>query len=596
MLGKKLTPGAVGNNQQAGGGGTDAEFANTVLLLQGETANTAVTHNAFGDASGNDVNITPAGVSYGSSFSPYNNSWGISLGTGDYISMPQFNLGTGSFTVECWFRSNTKVSYQSIIGAYDGGNGFYLHTDSSGYALFGMGGSIQLQGNIQVCDGKWHHIAAVREGSSSSTLYVDGVADATATMTGSGAASSAPVYIGNLAPPTFVRPIIGEISNLHVNVGYALYTQAFTPPTTNTSAVTGSVLLTARHNRIIDTAGSKTLTISGTPKIVGASPISETDTTSGSMFKDQGQNSFAGVTGDSAVALGSGDYCVEMWLYDSNPTVYTCPVDTRPGNPSGLGISIFLDTNNELEFYSSTSIQTGYTFPSYEWAHLAIVRQSGTVKLYVNGVQRSSFTEASNHSNDDLYIGNWFSYSTADYSFDGYIADFRITKGSPVYTTTFTPPTQPLTAISGTSLLTLQKRGSVRNTKAFNDSAAPARVITANGNVTQGSFSPFSVEEGKWGNYFDGVNDYLTIPNSTDFQILGGDFTVECWVYLTETQSNDGIIGIHNNSNDGWFIRTVDANTVRFWTSAASADRTYSMDTNTWYHIAVSSSSNVGTM
>ena len=39
-------------------------------------------------------------------------------------------------------------------------------------------------------------------------------------------------------------------------------------------------------------------------------------------------------------------------------------------------------------------------------------------------------------------------WNTAEY-FHGYLRDFRITKGSELYTSNFTPPTEPLTAVMG---------------------------------------------------------------------------------------------------------------------------------------------------
>lgn len=136
--------------------------------------------------------------------------------------------------------------------------------------------------------------------------------------------------------------------------------------------------------------------------------------------------------------------------------------------------------------------------------------------------------------------------------------------------------------------------GTVGTSTDITDNSSSLHNITVGGDAHLTSLTPY--RGGGYSTYFDGTSDYLSIPNSTDFQILGGDFTVECWVYLTATQGNYGIIGVHNNSDDGWFIRTADANTIRFWTSAETADRTYSMNTNTWYHIAVSSTSNVGTL
>jgi hypothetical protein len=118
--------------------------------------------------------------------------------------------------------------------------------------------------------------------------------------------------------------------------------------------------------------------------------------------------------------------------------------------------------------------------------------------------------------------------------------------------------------------------------------------VTAYGNATVTSVKK---QFGTGSYYFDGTGDYLDIPNSVALQILNGPFTIECWVNFATITGNHGLIGVHNNSSDGYFIRTIDANNIRYWNSASgAADRAYSFATNTWYHIAVSSDGTNGKM
>jgi hypothetical protein len=112
-----------------------------------------------------------------------------------------------------------------------------------------------------------------------------------------------------------------------------------------------------------------------------------------------------------------------------------------------------------------------------------------------------------------------------------------VVNGTAVYTSNFTPSTTPLTAIANTSLLTLQNA-------TFVDNSTNNFTITANGNSVPRQFNPFgwtsttgssaaySVTNYGGSMYFDGTGDYLTIPNSTVFNVVG-NFTLECWVYNT---------------------------------------------------------------
>jgi hypothetical protein len=71
--------------------------------------------------------------------------------------------------------------------------------------------------------------------------------------------------------------------------------------------------------------------------------------------------------------------------------------------------------------------------------------------------------------------------------------------------------------------------GAQNNT--FLDSSSNNFSITRNGNTTQGTFSPFSVADGEWSNYFDGSGAYLTAANNSAFEISTGDWTIEAWIH-----------------------------------------------------------------
>ena len=84
------------------------------------------------------------------------------------------------------------------------------------------------------------------------------------------------------------------------------------------------------------------------------------------------------------------------------------------------------------------------SIPSSTWQHVALVKQSSTLRLYVDGVQAASTTIGNggtvNNAPDVFTIGRGGAYN-ADY-YNGYVDDFRWTKGVARYPngTTFTPP------------------------------------------------------------------------------------------------------------------------------------------------------------
>jgi hypothetical protein len=120
------------------------------------------------------------------------------------------------------------------------------------------------------------------------------------------------------------------------------------------------------------------------------------------------------------------------------------------------------------------------------WTHIALARSSGTTKLFINGVQSGvSYSDSNNYgASARVRIGADDDGSPNAFVI-GFISNVRVVKGTAVYTTAFTPPTAPLTAISGTSLLTCQNN-------YFKDNSSNAFAVTPNGNPAPNLLNPFN--------------------------------------------------------------------------------------------------------
>jgi hypothetical protein len=124
------------------------------------------------------------------------------------------------------------------------------------------------------------------------------------------------------------------------------------------------------------------------------------------------------------------------------------------------------------------------------------------------------------------------------------MSNIRIVKGTAVYDptqSTLTVPTGPLTAISGTSLLTCQSN-------RFIDNSTNAFAITRNGDVSVQTFSPFptltAYAAGTNGGsgYSDGSGDYLTVASNANLTLGSSDFTIELWWYPLAFNSDSEIL------------------------------------------------------
>jgi hypothetical protein len=118
------------------------------------------------------------------------------------------------------------------------------------------------------------------------------------------------------------------------------------------------------------------------------------------------------------------------------------------------------------------------------WYHYAFVRSGTTITLYINGVSQGTNTSAATLGSGGgaIRIGN-----AVGYALTGNLSNVRYTK-SAVYTSAFTPPTVPLTAIANTRLLL-----STVSPSPFNDSSGIAQTPTVTGTSSWSATSPFTV-------------------------------------------------------------------------------------------------------
>lgn len=138
------------------------------------------------------------------------------------------------------------------------------------------------------------------------------------------------------------------------------------------------------------------------------------------------------------------------------------------------------------------------------------------------------------------------------------------------------------------SVLLLHMDGSNGST-TFTD--VYGKTVTANGNAQ------ISTAQSKFGGasaLFDGVNDYLSISDSSDWNFGTGDFTIECWIRPGTVSVDQEIITQRGplTPNDFFIVRLTSAAKIRAVAvvgGAAVTDRTgtTSLSANTWYHIAV---------
>ena len=591
---------------------SDAYFKLTTLLLSGSAipVNTVIK-----DSSTNNFNLTVSGDARASNFTPYGGAWSVYFdGTGDYLSFADsaaFDLAINNFTIECWvYTTSFNSQYNCLLSQWDTSLGYYFYLTSStirfGYQISGSNLFTEASG-LTNSTNTWIHLAVVRN-SNSLTIYKNGTSVGSGSITGTINNSSNQLWISGLGTGSGAlnntTTHFGYISNIRLVNGTALYTANFTPATTNLTSVANTSLLTCHVNRFMDGSPNNfAITRNGDARVVSFNPFGITNTgVNGSMYFD-GTGDYIDIASNAYWNFGDGtDFTIELWAYTNNLATQYIIWSNAGTNSSGYN-NAYIYTNGTIgigkagvnEIISATS-----TWASAQWNHLAFVRNGSNLTIFYNGVSVASTASASTYLNNAtaaLSIGR--NYQTSVAYFTGYISNYRVVKGTAIYTANFTPPTQPLTAIANTQLLTLQY-DQPHNNHTFQDSSSNQFLITRNGNASQGTFSPFSPTG--WSAYFDGTGDVLTIPDSAISQLGSSDFTLECWINTSKTTGGSILTkGVDENVTWGNFFFSLTSSNYLFFeidpTPSTSADRfsltdTVAISSGQWHHVAVTRSGN----
>lgn len=220
----------------------------------------------------------------------------------------------------------------------------------------------------------------------------------------------------------------------------------------------------------------------------------------GGSFNLNGTSQYLSIASSSAFAFGTADYTIEGWFYTTinNGRLWYFGTNTDNVDLNGNG-GIFYWNGSQYQSATNTVINLN------TWQHIALVRSSGTITLYVDGVSVMSQSGIGYDSSSNRTLEIGYSSAQGNNYFNGRISNFRIVKGTAVYTANFTPATQPLYPITNTVLLI---RPQDSGTLLTDYSAAPL-TVTNNGTVTYNAATPFTTITDATGNY------PITITNPT---------------------------------------------------------------------------------
>ena len=367
--------------------------------------------------------------------------WGLTTDAAN----AKHNWKTEDFTIECWhYTDGVDTSWKSFYRAYtydsDQGVSGLSHygiaetllpyyRDGSSAGNFGQTGN-------EVPYKYWHHTVWLREGTEN-RMYVNG--RLVKTFSDSRNWDNRGFEIGD------IYTWGGGYQDARIYSGVAKYHDDF---------IVGS-----NFPAILSDSPSGVTNKSALTKV-----------TDGSLYFD-GASDYLSLADSDDFQIGTGDFTLEAWIFNNfTESDWQQIFSTRNTGGSGTGLWFGLKNSTRTpQIYANGSVlESSIDINLNTWNHLVYTRDSGTLKIFVNGILAGSVASTTDFSDNKGQVAS----EDGNFEFYGSISNLRFVKGTAVYTSNFTPPTEPLTAITNTKLLCCQS-----NTSANVVAASPGTFV-----------------------------------------------------------------------------------------------------------------------
>jgi hypothetical protein len=373
-----------------------------------------------------------------------------------YLTIPtdtSLALGTNDFTIEFWAYETTRAAYPTLFSYDNAASGtsptsFFI--SSTGNVLMtdgGSGWSLSLTWSLPSLNA-WHHYALVRN-NNTFTLFIDGTSVATGTSTYSLPQPYGSMQIGSgQAGPN----LDGYITNYRIVNGTAVYTSNFTPQRTRLTAITNTVLLLSAmdNSSLVADSSSGHLTVTNHNGATWSGQTPLVPTASGSTWYDLGPNHYdatlhgATFVGNSfnfdytqsqyadipAANMFTGNNMTAIgWVYVRSYQTWSRLFDFGNG-AGGVNVLVAVTAGGlgtpAYSTVGSNNLYSSQQLPLDHWAQLVATQSGTTGKIYINGQQVVSGTNAGIDSvvRNYNYIGR--SNFGGDAYLNGKIASLRI--------------------------------------------------------------------------------------------------------------------------------------------------------------------------
>ena len=566
-------------------------FSSITLYGQGLVAYYPFNGNA-NDESGNGNDGTVNGATLTTDrFGNANSAYSFD-GVDDYILPPFstiFDFDNQDFTIALWVKSSwTGSGFERRIVNYGATtyNDYAINYNNDGTVSFSiLEPSVFVTSNVSLANNFWHSIVVVRDNTGAEfRLYIDGTFNAS-TSGGSGNLTHKQTD-RRFAVARKQRTSTQNLSYFDGSIDdIRIYSRALSATEIADLYTEGSGLVAYYpfNGNALDESGN------GNDGLLRNNMQLTTDrfNNANSAFLFDGVDSWIEVLHNESIDYNhsSDEFSISTWFQTLNGSYI---INKNPGTPAwdpGYRIAI---TGGQLDLMLEDNLQSphwyGSTVNDGLWHHVVLTLNSNTnlANVYLDGTL--DFTAdisgvGSTSNTASLSIGN---RNGTKVSFDGKIDDTRIYN-------------RVLTTIEIQTLYTeggwLSLNTGLVAYYPFNGNATDE-----SGNGNDGTVYDVTLTADRYGNSnsaydFDGTNDYIITPSSTNFDFNDQDFSISVWIKSDWTGSGfeRRIVNYGGSVYNDYGMFYNDDGTVNFYILEPSVVVTSSISLadDLWHHIFV---------